>query len=186
MESLKVFMSMYRDLAEPQLRNVLAFLLAIMKEPSLSMLDSIPRNLDKLLLFRDSKLPFKAAEGKAKLRRNYQLSRLEREGRAVSKEDFVNNLYSYMERTTDDNAMNELWEQVDPNRFRKQALDFIHHRSLELLQYEFDSVAAALHFRPGRKSGMKRLMTSKLILKPRKSLMINRSFSSEIRLKQLR
>ncbi|MFF2909196.1 FtsK/SpoIIIE domain-containing protein [Paenibacillus sp. NPDC057934] len=151
MESLKAFMLMYTDLAEPQLRNVLAFLIAVMEDTSLTMIDSIQRNLDKLLLFRDKKLSFKPMEGKARLKRNYQLSRLEREGRAVNKEDFVDNLYSYIERAADEQEVNELWEQVEPDRFRQQALDFIHNGSLELLQYDFDTIAAALHFRPGRK-----------------------------------
>ncbi|REK74206.1 FtsK/SpoIIIE domain-containing protein [Paenibacillus paeoniae] len=170
MESLKVFMTMYGDLAEPQLRNVLAFLIAVLGNPSLSILDSIQRNLDKLLLFRDSTLPFKATEGKAKLKRNYQLSRLEREGRAVSKEDFVDNLYAFVERATDESEANELWERVEPDQFRQQALDFIHNRSNELLQYEFDMIASALHFKPGKKKWNEKINDFKTLIETKQTL----------------
>lgn len=170
LDSLKTFMKMYGELEKPQLRNVLAFLVAVLKESTLSMIDNIQQNLDKLLLFRDSSLSFKLTEGKSKLKRNYQLSRLEREGRAVSKEDFVDNLFAFMERVKDEDEGNELWEQVEPEQFKNQALDFIHNRSVELLQYEFNTVAAVLQFKPGKKKWNEKINDFKSFVEAKQTL----------------
>ena len=145
--ALKQFLSMYGRIAEPQLRNVLAFLAAVTQDSQISMIDKIQQNMDQLLLFRDSKLSFRGAEGFMRLKRNYQLSRLEREGKTVKKEDLIDNLYSYIEKSTAPQEDHELWEKVHPDTFRQQALAFIHNQSNELLQYEFDIILDALFFK---------------------------------------
>ncbi len=155
MEALKGFFEMLnRRIFEPQLRNVLSFMAAILQSDSVSMVDKIQQNLDQLLLFRDRRFSLKSGEGYPRLRRNYLLSRLERDGRAAKQEDYIENLYAFLDKTTNENGGHELWEQdgVDREVFRKQALAFIHNQSYDLLQYEFDHIEAALSFRAGKES----------------------------------
>lgn len=147
LKALKQFLGLYDKIAEPQLRNMLAFLTAIIHDPQLSMIDRIQRNLDQLLLFRDTKLTFRGADNYARLKRNYQLSRLEREGKSVKKDDLIDNLYAFIEKSTDEHNGHELWERVHPDVFRQQALAFIHHQSYELLEYEFETISSALFFK---------------------------------------
>ncbi|MDP4096285.1 FtsK/SpoIIIE domain-containing protein [Paenibacillus sp. P96] len=147
LEALKQFLSMYGRIADAQLRTVLAFLAAVVQDPQLSMIDRIQQNMDQLLLFRDSKLSFRGADGYARLKRNYQLSRLEREGKTVKKDDLIDNLYSFIEKSTAPQDEHELWDKVHPDVFRQQALAFIHNQSSELLQYDFDVISTALFFK---------------------------------------
>jgi|GEM_PF-1613289 DNA segregation ATPase FtsK/SpoIIIE and related proteins len=146
LKALRQFLDMYGKIAEPQLRNVLAFLAAVTQDSQPSMIDKIQQNMDQLLLFRDSKLSFRGAEGFVRLKRNYQLSKLEREGKSVKKDDLIDNLYSFIEKSTAQDG-HELWDKVHPDMFRQQALAFIHNQSKELLQYEFDTVSSALFFK---------------------------------------
>lgn len=147
LNALKQFLNMYGRIAEPQLRNVLAFLSAVNQDSHMSMIDKIQQNMDQLLLFRDSKLSFRVSEGFMRLKRNYQLSRLEREGKTVKKDDLIDNLYSFIEKSTASQEEHELWQKVHPDTFRQQALAFIHNQSNELLQYEFDIISNALFFK---------------------------------------
>ncbi|WP_055106242.1 FtsK/SpoIIIE domain-containing protein [Paenibacillus ihumii] len=147
LKALMQFLSMYSRIAEPQLRNVLAFLASVTQDSQISMIDKIQQNMDQLLLFRDSKLSFRTSEGFMRLKRNYQLSRLEREGKTVKKDDLIDNLYSFIEKSTAPQEEHELWEKVHPDTFRQQALAFIHNQSDELLQYEFDIISTALFFK---------------------------------------
>ncbi|BBI31150.1 FtsK/SpoIIIE domain-containing protein [Cohnella abietis] len=150
LKTLQVFLGMYNRISEPQLRNILAFLAAIIDDPELSMVDKIQRNLDQLLLFRDSKLSFNNSDGLTRLKRNYQLSRLEKEGKASKKDDFIENLFEFIGKGAGDQDGHELWERVKPDVFRQQALDFIHNQSTELFQYEYDHVVTALLFKVGK------------------------------------
>ncbi|MCY9763666.1 FtsK/SpoIIIE domain-containing protein [Paenibacillus alvei] len=152
LQTLQKFMDTYNRIAEPQLRNILMFLSAIIKDKQISMIDKIQSNLDQLLLFRDNNLLIKGNEGYIRLKRNYQLSRLEKDGKSSSKDDFIENLYEFIEKNTaDENEYHELWQKVNPEIFREQALEFIHNQSTELLKYDYDEVAAALLFRVGKK-----------------------------------
>lgn len=151
LETLQTFMNIYSRISEPQLRNILAFLAAIIEDTQLSMVDKVQRNLDQLLLFRDSKLQIKSNEGFLRLKRNFQLSRLEKEGRLSNKEDFIENLYAFIERTTDEQDQHELWQKVSPDEFRQQALAFIHNQSTELFRYEYEEVSSAFLFKVGKK-----------------------------------
>lgn len=151
LETLQTFMGIYGRISEPQLQNVLAFLSAIIEDEQLSMVDKVQRNLNQLLLFRDAKLTIKTTEGYVRLKRNFQLSRLEKEGRASQKHEFIENLDDYIEKTTDEQDEHELWQKVAPEVFRQQVLAFIHNQSAELFQYEYDDVAAALNFKAGKK-----------------------------------
>ncbi|GGG67393.1 FtsK/SpoIIIE domain-containing protein [Paenibacillus radicis (ex Gao et al. 2016)] len=150
LNALKQFFDMYNRLSEPQLRNVLAFMAAIIQDTRTSMVDKIQQNLDQLLLFRDSKITLRTSDGFVRLKRNYQLSRLEKEGRAVKKEDLIDNIYKFVEKSADPHDGHELWEHVQPDKFRQQASDFINNQSNELLQYEFDHISAALFFKLGK------------------------------------
>jgi S-DNA-T family DNA segregation ATPase FtsK/SpoIIIE len=151
LETLQTFMTIYSRISEPQLQNVLAFLAAVIEDEQLSMVDKVQRNLNQLLLFRDAKLIIRATDGFVRLKRNFQLSRLEKEGRASQKHEFIENLDEFIEKTTDGQGEHELWQKVSPELFRQQALAFIHHQSTELFQYEYDDVAAALNFKTGKK-----------------------------------
>lgn len=151
LETLKTFMVMYSRISEPQLRNVLAFLSAIIEDTQVSMVDKVQSNLNQLLLFRDGKLQIKQSDGFVRLKRNYQLSRLEKEGRSSQKDEFIENLDEFIEKTTGEQGEHELWHKVQPEVFRQQALAFIQNQSLDLFQYEYEEVAAALHFKTGKK-----------------------------------
>lgn len=147
LKTLKQFLDMYSRISEPQLRNILAFLAAIIQDEHPSMVDKIQQNLDQLLLFRDTRLSFRNSDGFTRLKRNYQLSHHEKEGRTVDKEYLIENLYKFIEKTASKQGEHELWEQVHPDVFRQHALDFIHNQSNELLRYEFDHISAALFFK---------------------------------------
>ncbi|ANY72832.1 hypothetical protein BBD41_09670 [Paenibacillus ihbetae] len=164
LEALKQFLGLYGRIAEPQLRNVLAFLAAVSEDSQVSMVDKIQQNMDQLLLFRDSKLSFRGADGLRRLKQNYQLSRLEREGKTVKKDDLIDNLYSFIEKSTLPQEEHELWEKVHPDTFRQQALGFIHNQSYELLQYEFDIISAALFFKVKKQKINERINDFKSLL----------------------
>lgn len=142
---LQKFLAMYGQLSEPQLRTMLSFMVAVIQSPEKTMVDKIQRNLDQLQMFRDNRLSFDQ-NGLSRLRRNYQLSRLERDGRSLKKNEFVENVFQFIERSED----HELWESVSPDKFRDQALKFIHGQSTELLRYEFDLISSVFMFKPGR------------------------------------
>lgn len=170
LDALKQFLSMYGRIAEPQLRNVLGFLAAVTQDSQISMIDKIQQNMDQLLLFRDSKLSFRGAEGFMRLKRNYQLSRLEREGKTVKKDDLIDNLYSFIEKSTAPQEEHELWTKVHPDIFRQQALAFIHNQSNELLQYEFDIISTALFFKVKKQKINERINDFKSLLEAQENL----------------
>lgn len=143
---LKQFFRMYSELSEPQLRSVLMFLTAVTEQPSLSIIDKIQRNMDQLMLFRDHKFSL-TREGAIRFKRNYQLSRLEKDGKSSKKEDFIDNLYQFLEREDENQYIHELWERVRPDEFRQHALDFIYGQSNELLQYEYETISSVFLFR---------------------------------------
>ncbi len=154
MQAIKTFMAMYTQLSAPQLRNVLSFFAAIIEDSRLSVIDKIQGNLDQLMLFRDGKLEIRFGDGFNRLKKNYQLARMENKGKSVNKEGLADNLYTFIERTADGH---ELWQTIQPEQFREQALAFIHHHKLELLQYEYEVVEAALLFKTGKKKLGERL-----------------------------
>ncbi|WP_165452257.1 FtsK/SpoIIIE domain-containing protein [Paenibacillus thalictri] len=146
LEMLRNFFVLYAKIAEPQLRNVLLFLEAVLCHPEQSMVDNINRNLPQLQLFRDRSLKF-SKEGEQRLRKNYQLARLEKDGRSASKEDMIENLYAFLAKEEENGYLHEVWESVEPDAFKEQALSFIHHHKPQFLYYEFEVAHQALSFK---------------------------------------
>ncbi|CAG5087783.1 DNA translocase (Stage III sporulation protein E) [Thermobacillus xylanilyticus] len=156
---LQRFLAMYGQLSEPQLRTMLSFMVAVIQSTEKTMIDKIQRNLDQLQMFRDNRLSFDQ-NGLTRLRRNYQLSRLERDGRSLKKSEFVENVFQFIEKSDD----HELWESVSPDEFLDQALKFIHGQSTELLRYEFDLISSVFMFKPGRVTLNDRIKDFKTLL----------------------
>ncbi|MBE1444854.1 FtsK/SpoIIIE domain-containing protein [Paenibacillus sp. OAS669] len=147
LNTLKTFFSMFQKITEPQLRNVLSFMVGMIEDPKISIIDKIQGHLNELLLFCDNKLQFTQKEGLPRLRKNYSLSRFERDGRATNKEELVNNLYNFLNSEESNHYEHEIWEHVDPETFRRHALEFINNQSTTFLKYEFDLVSSVFQFK---------------------------------------
>jgi S-DNA-T family DNA segregation ATPase FtsK/SpoIIIE len=147
LEVLTSFFGMYNKIVEPQLRNVLSFLAAVLCNPQRSMVDNVNQNLHELSLFCDRSLRFTQKEGLQRLKKNYQLSRLEKEGKTSRKEDFIENVYEFLAREDANQYAHEIWEGVKPHEFREHAVAFIYNQSTDFLKYEFDFVAEVLLFK---------------------------------------
>jgi S-DNA-T family DNA segregation ATPase FtsK/SpoIIIE len=146
LEELSNFIRLYSRITEPQLRHVLSFVSAVIADSQSSMIEKIHRNMNHLLLFRDSKFSNRANDF-SRLKRNIQLARLEQDGRSLDKAQLIENMYSFIEKTTSSGDTHELWEQVHPDFFRKQVIAFINRQSYDLLRYELETISTALLFK---------------------------------------
>lgn len=165
LDQLKKFLVMYGKLVEPQLRTILSFLTAVIESGEKTMTDRIQQNLDQLEMFRDRKLKF-TGDGWKQLKANYQLSRLEKDGRALDKEKTVDNVYTFLEK----NESHELWENITKDDFRRHALDYIHGKTAFLLKCDFSMVREAFIFKDKKPTVNERINTFKEMLEIEKPL----------------
>ncbi|MGO4348248.1 FtsK/SpoIIIE domain-containing protein [Paenibacillus sp. MCAF9] len=147
LNTLKTFFAMYQKITEPQLRNVLSFLIEIVNDPQISIIDKIQGHLNELQLFCDKKLAFTQKEGLQRLKKNFSLSRFEKDGRATNKEDLVNNLYNFLNSEEANQYEHEIWENIDPESFRQDALEYINNQSSKFLKYDYEFVLAVFQFK---------------------------------------
>lgn len=148
---LQTFMQAYNEIAQPQLRRLLAFLEAVLQDNSLSMIDRIQGNLDRFQLFRDSKLPGKKADVARRLKQNHDLSRMEKNGRPMKKEELLYNLEQFKKAAKHDDNMTMKWQTIDWEQFYTEAEAFMEHRPNSFMTYDLQLVMEAFNHRAGKK-----------------------------------
>ncbi|MGG3007681.1 MULTISPECIES: FtsK/SpoIIIE domain-containing protein [Geobacillus] len=145
-EELKVFLEMVRDVTDPQLRILLQFLVAITHENMLTITHRIQKHLPSLGFFRDSKLKIGNNHTK-RLKSNYMLANLQKGTSLLDGEKLLEKLDSFLEYEEKQNWVSELWNEVEPDIFRKEAMQFIQTGNREFLKYEFEIIEQIFNFK---------------------------------------
>lgn len=143
-EFLKVFMDMYNHISEPQLRNILSFLVEILKDPNPSVIDKIQNNLPYLNLFKDSKLKIDIKE-RNRLYKNFQLANLQITQK--ERENIQNNLYSFLEQEEKNGWTDEVWEEKNPEQLTDEMVSFLDQSSNDFLFNDFEFVKKITDFK---------------------------------------
>ncbi|MBD1381553.1 FtsK/SpoIIIE domain-containing protein [Metabacillus arenae] len=145
-ESLQEFFRMYSSLTEPQLRYILRFLDKVVNQDSPSIIEKIQTNLPELNLFRDKNLII-GSKGLKRLNANFLLANLQKNNGDLDTEKLQNNLYTFIEAEEKNNFTNEIWSGVNPSEFELEVIDFLNHKNLILLKYDFNVVESVLNFK---------------------------------------
>jgi DNA segregation ATPase FtsK/SpoIIIE, S-DNA-T family len=145
-KDFKIFFEMYNAISEPQLRNILKFMVSILNDQDPSIIQKMKRYLPAVHLFVDTKLPIKKASI-SRLRKNFQLANLQNGPRNLDPEKLLNNLYAFLEKEEQNSWEHEVWQEVNPESFRKHAIDFINRISEDFLRYEFELAEKVLNFK---------------------------------------
>ncbi|WP_129688302.1 FtsK/SpoIIIE domain-containing protein [Gottfriedia acidiceleris] len=137
-KTLKTFLELYNKISEPQLRNVLSFLVNVVTDPSPSIIEKIQKYLPYVNLFSDAKLQINTTNIN-RMKKNFSLANLRDGARSLDQEKLQNNLYSFLEEEEKINwDGEEIWTKVDPEKFREEAIDFINQKNKEFLKYDIE------------------------------------------------
>ncbi|WP_332696968.1 FtsK/SpoIIIE domain-containing protein [Halalkalibacter lacteus] len=134
---IKSFLEMYNLISEPQLRNILSFLVNVITDPAPSISEKVQKFLPYVNLFSDSKLKITKSNVN-RLKKNFSLANLQDGVRSLEPEKLQNNLYIFLEEEEKNEWVEEIWTQVDPETFRVEAVDFINQKNKEFLKYDFE------------------------------------------------
>lgn len=135
---IKTFLEMYNYISEPQLRNILSFLVYVITDPSPSIIEKIQKYLPYVNLFADNKLQIKKTNV-SRLKKNFSLANLQDGARSLDPEKLQNNLYSFLEEEEKINwDGEEIWSQINPEKFKEEAIDFITQKNKEFLKYDYE------------------------------------------------
>lgn len=140
------FIKTYQSICEPQLRNVVKFLVHVLNDNSSSVVDSIQKNLPHLNLFIDMKLKIGGA-GKSRLQKNYLLANLQI--KESQHEKIQNNLYLFLEQEEKNNWPDEIWESKNIDELTKEVIEFLNQTSDAFLFNDFDFVQKVTDFKVG-------------------------------------
>ncbi|GAA1368359.1 FtsK/SpoIIIE domain-containing protein [Peribacillus frigoritolerans] len=143
-EILNDFISLFREVSEPQLRSVLQFLVQLINDESPSVIDKIQKNLPSLNLFKDTKL---SLSDKGKLKKNYELANLQAGNRNLDTEQLQNKLYSFLEEEERADWAEDIWDSTTSEQFTKEALDFLNNNDNTFLFNEFSLVEKVFSFK---------------------------------------
>jgi DNA segregation ATPase FtsK/SpoIIIE, S-DNA-T family len=143
---LRSFLHMLNSVAEPQLRNLLQFIVQIVNDGMPSIIHRIQRQLPELNLFRDSKLKISQSHA-SRLKNNYMLANLQKGSSLLDGEKLLEKLDSFLEQEEKNNWVSELWDATQPEFFRKEVVDFIQLRSKSLLKYEYELIEGIFNFK---------------------------------------
>jgi len=145
-DELEAFLNMVNNVAEPQLRNLLEFIVSILNDNAPSIIQKIQQYLPAFGLFRDSKLRI-GNSYIGRLRNNYMLANLQKGSSLLDGERLVEKLDTFLEYEEKNQWINELWEKVTPETFRKEAIAFIRSNDKTLLKYEYEIIEAIFNFK---------------------------------------
>jgi DNA segregation ATPase FtsK/SpoIIIE, S-DNA-T family len=142
---IRTFFEMYNHISEPQLRNILSFLVNVISDPSPSIIEKIQKYLPYVNLFSDSKLQIKKSNI-SRLKKNFSLANLQDGARSLDPEKLQNNLYSFLEEEENNNWAEDILTLDSHEAFREEALNFINQKSKEFLKYDFELVEKIFKF----------------------------------------
>lgn len=151
MSILQTFIEAYYEIEQPQLRQLLAFLEAVLQEDSSSMINRVQGNLDQFGLFRDDKLQITKAAAARRLKQNYDLARMEKNGRTMKKAELLDNLKQFQNKVQQDSESTLRWEFINWGDFYIDAEAFMERRHHSFLQYQLNLVMEAFNYRPEKK-----------------------------------
>lgn len=143
---LQTFFDMINAVAEPQLRNLLQFVVFIVNDGAPSIVHKIQKYLPSLGLFKDSKLKI-AKTHINRLRNNYLLANLQKGTSLLDGEKLLEKLDSFLEHEEKHNWVSELWDVVQPDVFRKEVIEFIQANNKSLLKYEYEIIEGIFSFK---------------------------------------
>ncbi|KGX91861.1 hypothetical protein N783_00200 [Pontibacillus marinus BH030004 = DSM 16465] len=144
-ETIQLFLNMYRKLTDPQLRFILRFISEVISSNSPSIVQLIQDSLPELNLFKDNELMI--PKGEKKLKANFLLANLQKSNGDLDPEKLQDNLYKFLNKEEQNNFPSDLWQQTNPEQFEQEALNFINQKSLELLEYQFKDIQSLFSFK---------------------------------------
>lgn len=144
---VKTFMEMYNSISEPQLRNILTFMVKVLSDPNPSVIDRIQKNLPYLNLFIDTKLKV-TLEEKNRLKKNFQLANLNI--REKDRENIQNNLYAFLEQEEKEGWSDEIWETKNVEQLTQEVIDFLNQSSDAFLFNDFEFAQKITDFKVKR------------------------------------
>ncbi|WP_051317059.1 FtsK/SpoIIIE domain-containing protein [Ectobacillus panaciterrae] len=146
-ETLKTFLlDMLYETIDPQLRNLLSFLVQITESDNLSVVTKIQQNLPYLGMFRDSSLQISKNNVK-KLKLNYYLSNLQSATSDLDPSKLQEKLYAFMEKEEKDNWPDEVWKNTQQEEFLNQANEFLSYRNKKFYFYEYNLIEHVFSFK---------------------------------------
>ncbi|MCX8001190.1 MAG: hypothetical protein N2661_01280 [Anoxybacillus mongoliensis] len=95
-KELKIFLEMMNDVAEPQLRNLVEFVVSILNDNGPAIVHKIQHSLPIFGLFRDSKLQINKKRVE-RLRNNYMLANLQKGSSLLDTENLLDKLNAFLE-----------------------------------------------------------------------------------------
>jgi DNA segregation ATPase FtsK/SpoIIIE, S-DNA-T family len=142
---MKTFFEMYRSISEPQLRNILGFLVNVLTDSSPSIVEKIQRFLPFVNLFADKKLQI-TKSNLTRLKKNFALANLQDGTRSLDPEKLQNNLYSFLDEEERNDWVEDIWLETSVDSFRIEAIDFINQKSKTFLKYDFELAEKVFKF----------------------------------------
>ncbi|MBW7652121.1 FtsK/SpoIIIE domain-containing protein [Anoxybacillus sp. ST4] len=146
---LKIFLEMMNNVAEPQLRNLVEFVVSILSDNDPVIVHKIQRNLPVFGLFRDSKLQINKQRVE-RLKNNYMLANLQKGSSLLDTESLLDKLNAFLEYEESNGWISELWDEVSPEQFRKEAISFIRTADKTLLKYDYELIEGIFNFKVKR------------------------------------
>ncbi|RWU12501.1 DNA translocase FtsK [Anoxybacillus flavithermus] len=148
-KELKIFLEMMNGVAEPQLRNLVEFVVSILNDNGPAIIHKIQHSLPIFGLFRDSKLQINKKRVE-RLRSNYMLANLQKGSSLLDTENLLDKLNAFLEYEESNNWISELWDEVSPEQFRKEAISFIRSADKALLKYDYEIIEGIFNFKVKR------------------------------------
>ncbi|QSB47414.1 FtsK/SpoIIIE domain-containing protein [Parageobacillus toebii] len=145
-KELKMFLEMIGEVAAPQLRTLLQFIVLITNENMPAIAHRIRKHLPSLGLFRDSKLKINKSHIK-RLKDNYMLANLQKGTSLLDGEKLLEKLDSFLDHEEKHNWISELWDSVQPDIFRQEAVEFIQKNNKSFLKYEYEIIEQIFNFK---------------------------------------
>ncbi|MFC7370744.1 FtsK/SpoIIIE domain-containing protein [Fictibacillus iocasae] len=147
-EDIKTFLSIYNKVNEPQLLDLVNFIVNIITDEAPSTVQKIQKHLPELNLFKDTNLTIRATS-LPRIKNNFYLSNLQSASSSLETEKLLDKLYSFIQAEENNE---QLLVEINKQEFEKDAIDFLNHKSKKLLNYEFELIDYVLKFKDKRKN----------------------------------
>lgn len=145
-DDIKTFFKLYNKVNEPQLLDLVNFIVSILNEQDRdlpSIVQRIQRHLPELNLFKDSHLILKDSSF-PRVKNNFFLSNLQTASSTLDTEKLLDKVYSYTESNSD---QTDYLEGIDIQDFRNDAVAFLNHKSNRLLTYEYEFIEYVFNYK---------------------------------------